>query len=240
MDDRADRVQLQLELGHDPEVAAAAAEPPEEPGALALARADELPVGGDDVRADEVVAGEPVLAHQPADAAAEREAADAGRRDEPAGRGETVRLRLVVDVRPDRAAADVGDARVRVDPDVPHRREVDDEAVVGRREPGDAVRAAAHRERQVVAAREADRRDHVGGARTAHDQRRAAFVEHAVPDVAGLLVAGVAGGDHLALHGLAKLLHRRFPDHRGDRCTHVPLLVRPCPGSCTHALFAAA
>ena len=100
----------------------------------------ELAVGGDDVGADEVVAGEAVLAHQPADAAAEREAADAGRGDEAAGRREAVRLRLVVDVGPDRAAADVGDAGRDVDAHLAHRREVDDHAVVAGREPGDAVR----------------------------------------------------------------------------------------------------
>ena len=67
--------------------------------------------------ADEVVAGEAVLAHQPADAAAEREAGDAGGRDEAAGRREAVRLRLVVDVGPDGAAADGRAPRGRVDAD---------------------------------------------------------------------------------------------------------------------------
>ena len=80
--------------------------PQKQVGVLGLARVDEPAVGGDDVGADEVVAGEAVLAHQPADAAAEREAGDAGGRDEAAGRREPVRLRLVVDVGPHGAAAD--------------------------------------------------------------------------------------------------------------------------------------
>ena len=101
-----DRMQRQLERRHDPEVAAASAQTPEEVGVLVLARMQEPAVGGDDVGADEVVAGKAVLPHQPADAAAEREARDAGGRDEPAGGGEAELLRLVVDVAPDGAGAD--------------------------------------------------------------------------------------------------------------------------------------
>ena len=93
--------------------------------------------------------------------------------DEAAGRGEAVRLRLVVDVGPDGAAADGRAARLGVDAHAVHRPEVDHDAVVARREAGDAVAAAAHGDRQVVAAREADRGDHVGRAGAADDQRRA-------------------------------------------------------------------
>ena len=76
--------------------------PQQQVGVLGLDRVHEPAVGGDHVGADQVVAGEAVLAHQPADAAAEREAADAGRRDQAAGGREPVRLGLVVDVAPRR------------------------------------------------------------------------------------------------------------------------------------------
>ena len=164
-------MQFELELRDDAEVAAAAAQAPEQVGVLGLGRVDEPAVCGDDVGADEVVAGEAVLAHQPADAAAEREAADAGGRDEPAGRCEPVCLGLVVDVGPDRAAADRRAAGGRVDANAAHRREVDHDPVVARREARDAVAAAAYGDREVVAARETDRRDHVGGAGAADDER---------------------------------------------------------------------
>ena len=184
---------VELELGDDPEVAAAAAQPPEELGVLGLARVHEPAVRGDDVGADEVVAREAVLAHQPADAAAEREAGDAGRRDQAAGRREPVRLRLVVDVGPHRAAADVARA-ARPDRRARSRiaREVDHDPVVAGREARDAVAAAAHGDREVVAAREPDRRDHVGRAAAADDQRRPPLVVHPVPDPARLGVAVVA------------------------------------------------
>ena len=85
-----------------PKLPAPPRRPQKQVGVLGLARVDEPTVRGDHVGADEVVAGETVLAHQPADAAAEREAGDARGRDQPAGRGQGVRLRLVVDVAPDR------------------------------------------------------------------------------------------------------------------------------------------
>ncbi len=100
-------MQLEFELGDDPEVTAAAAQAPEQVGVLVRAGVQQPAVGGDEIGADEVVAGEAVLAHQPADPTAERVPGDTRRRYEASGGGEAVRLRLVVDVGPDRAAADV-------------------------------------------------------------------------------------------------------------------------------------
>ena len=76
--DGADRVQLELERGDDPEVAAAAAQRPEQVGVLVGADPAHRAVSGDDLERDHVVAGQAVLAHQPADAPAERESGDAG------------------------------------------------------------------------------------------------------------------------------------------------------------------
>ena len=74
-----------------------------------------------------------------------------------------------------------------------HRRQVDHQAAVAHGLPGDAVAAAAHRDRQVALARESQRRRDVVGARAAGDQRRAA-VDRAVPDPPRLVVAGVVRG----------------------------------------------
>ena len=83
--DGADRIAAEQERGHDPEVATAAAQGPEEVGVLARARGDEAAVGQDQVRLEEVVDREAVTARQVADSAAQREAADAGGGDEPVG-----------------------------------------------------------------------------------------------------------------------------------------------------------
>jgi hypothetical protein len=57
--------------------------------------------------------------------------------------------------------------------------------------------AAAHAEQHAMLGREADRRLHVALVEAARDRRRAA-VDGGVPDLARVLVAGVAGGDEAA------------------------------------------
>jgi hypothetical protein len=97
VDHRAVLVQAVLECRHDAEVSAAAAQRPEQVWVLILAGAHEVAIGGDDVRRDEVVAGEPAGTGEMPDPAAEREPGDARRRDQPAGHGEAERLRLPVE-----------------------------------------------------------------------------------------------------------------------------------------------
>ena len=74
---RAERMGLKLERGHDAEVAAAAAQRPEQIGMLARAGVHLRAIGQHHVGADQVVDREPEAARQVADAAAEREPADA-------------------------------------------------------------------------------------------------------------------------------------------------------------------
>ena len=95
----ADRVEAVFERGHDPEVAAAAAEGPEQVGVLVVAGGQDISVGGDDLDGQEVVDGEAVLAHEPADAAAERQPGDPGGGDDPAGGGQSVDGRRPVELR---------------------------------------------------------------------------------------------------------------------------------------------
>ena len=83
-DHLADRVHAEGEGGGDPEVpAATAAQRPEEIGMLLLAGAQRPAIGVDQLDGDEVVAGEPVLAREKADAAAEGQAGDADARTGP-------------------------------------------------------------------------------------------------------------------------------------------------------------
>ena len=86
---------------------------------------------------------------------------------------------------------------VRIDLDVAHRREVDHEPVVAHSEAARVVAAAANRDQRALPAPEVDRSGHVLSVRTAGDQARAA-VDHAVVDLAGLVVAAVPGGDQLS------------------------------------------
>jgi hypothetical protein len=124
---------------------------------------DDVAPSGDQLGRHEVVDGEPVLAHEPADAAAEAEAADAGVAHDAPGGGQAVGLGLVVDVTPQGATLDLGRAFGWVDRDGAHRGQVDDDPVVAHGGAGHVVTPAPYRDLEVTVAREAHRRGHVGG-----------------------------------------------------------------------------
>ena len=155
------------------------------------------PSRGDHLSLDEVVDGEPVLAHEPADAAAQAEAADSGVAHDAAGGSEAVGLRLVIDVAPQGAALNESRALDGIDRDSAHRRQVDHDPAVAHCGAGDVVTAAANGDLEVVVAGEPHGCGHVGGAATAGDQSRAP-VDGAVPDGAGIVVGIVVGGEHVA------------------------------------------
>jgi len=186
-DRRTDLVKVELETGDDPEVAAAATDGPEQVGVLVVTGVEESAVGRDHVRPAEIVDREPVFRGEPAEAAADGQPGDAGRRVDAERRGEAERLGLVVHVGQRRAGLDPGDLRVGVDDDRVHRAAVEDDPAVGDGRAGDVVPAAADRERAVPFAGELDRVDHVADAGTADDEGRSA-VDHAVPDLPGLVV----------------------------------------------------
>jgi hypothetical protein len=82
------------------------------------------------------------------------ESCDAGVADDATGGGQPVGLCLLVDVAPQGTTLHLGCAAVRVDPDGPHRREVDDDPVVAHSGAGHVVTPAPYRDLQVVLAGE--------------------------------------------------------------------------------------
>jgi hypothetical protein len=180
------------------------------------ARAHLLAIGQHHLGLEQVVDREPALAGQVAEAAAEREPADARGRDDPAGRRQAVRVGRRIHLGPGAATADPDGASLGVDVDVAQQREVDHHAVVARAEPGAVVAAAADRHDEVVCAREAERPRDVVRARAARDQRRA-LVDHRVEEAARLLVVAVLRSDQAARES-AQLLLRRA--RRGGDTAH--------------------
>jgi len=211
---RAEGMQRELERGDDAEVAAAASQRPEQVGVLVGGRPDDADLGGDHLGGEQVVDGEPVLAREEADAAAEGEPGDTGVAHDAAGGGQTVGLRLVVNIAPQRTTLHPGRATGGVDPHGPHRREVDDDPVVAHRGTGHAVAPAPYGDLEVVGAGEAHRRDHVGHARAAGDAGRMA-VNRAIPDPAGGVVAGAGRQQQLSAERSADVDRRRFAYYRG-------------------------
>jgi hypothetical protein len=138
-----------------------------------------------------------VLAHEPAEAAAQREPGDARVGNGAARRGEAERLGFVIELAPEHAALGPYRAGARVDPDAFHRRQVEDQAAVVGAVARRAVAAAAQGQRQAVGSGEVDGLLHVGGAGRAHDEGWTA-VDVAVPHASRRLVAGVIASDQLA------------------------------------------
>jgi hypothetical protein len=115
-----DLVQLKFKRGHDTEVSAAPADGPEQVRVLLRACGDELAIRGHDIGRQQIVAGEAVLAHEPAEAATERQARDAGVRDGAARRCQSERLRFVVEFGPGQAGLSLDAASGRSDPHALH------------------------------------------------------------------------------------------------------------------------
>ena len=212
-DSRAEWVQREPERADDAEVPAAASQRPEQVGVVVGRRPHDVACRGDHLGLDEVVDGEPVLAHEPPDAAAQAEASDAGVAHDAARGGQTVGLGLVVDVAPQGTTLDVGRAFDGIDRHGAHRREVDDDPVVAHCGAGDVVASASYGDLEVAVAGEAHRCGHVGGALAAGDQPRSS-VNGAVPHGACTVVIMMLRGDHVASE--PGNLHRRELCHRAS------------------------
>ena len=204
-----DLVQAEEEGGDDAEVAAAAPDRPVEVGVLIGGGANPLAAGEHDVGLDQVVDRETELAGQMAHPATQRETTDARGRDDSAGRREPVLVGRRVDFAPGGATTDAHSSCPGIDVDRLQARQVEDDAVVDRSQPGAVVATAAHREHEVVSAGERNHLGDVVGVGAGCDQGRAP-VDHRVVDVAGLLIAGVLGGGQPSLEsghlGLGRLL----------------------------------
>ena len=200
-----DRVQRELDRGDDAEVAAAAAQRPEQLGMLVGGRADLVAAGGDELDGEDVVAREAVLALEPAGAAAEREARHAGAGDAAADGREAVRLRGGVELGPRQAGARPHDAALRIDADRAQAADVDDDSIVDEREPGDRVAAAAHGDAEVAQARVVERGGDVTGVRAADDVA-GATLDAGVEERAGLVVFRLARVVHVAPQLMAELV----------------------------------
>ena len=145
-------VQPELELGHHAEVPAAAAQPPEQLGVLVRRGAHDVAARGHDLARDQVVAGQAVLAGEPAHAATQGETADPGVRDVAGRRGQAVRLGGRVERPQQGAALHPRASALHVDAHRTHRRQVDHQPALGHRQPDHAVSTAADPDLQPLVA----------------------------------------------------------------------------------------
>ena len=208
---RPDRVQVVLEGGGDPEVAAAAAQAPEEIRVVIGVDALQLAVGGHELGGAQVVDHEPVAAQQVSEPAAERQPRDPHVTDRRACGGQPVPLGCEVELALAQTGGGPRDGRHRVNGHGLHQRQVDHDRAVAHRMADGRAPTAADGDLQITLAREAQRLLHVIGPRAPRDQRRPA-VDRAVPDPPRLLVALLARSQQRAAEAPPKLAQRPCVD----------------------------
>src|SRR5262245_12090475 len=181
---------LELERGGNAEVAAAAAHRPEEVGVLFRAGPAHAAVRHDQLHRAQVVEGQAVLGHEPAQATAQREAGDASGAYHSSGRGQPMDLRLAVVFLPEDAALGSSELRSGIDMDALHRRQVDHEPVVDGGPTGHVVAATADGHFQIQRPSELYGVSDIGSAPAAGDESRA-LIDEPVVNAASLVIAGV-------------------------------------------------
>jgi hypothetical protein len=194
-----------LEPRHDADVAAPAADRPEQVRLVAGVDAPQPAVGRDDVRGEQVVDRQAVLPDEVADPAAGRDPADADGAGVAEADRETVGIGGGRDVDGRRAGLGPGRPRRRVDLDLVHVAEVDDDAAVGSAMAGAAVAAAPDGELEARLAGEIDDGGDVRRVRHADDGGRVAVGE-VVEDGPGVVVALVAGTEDAAVEAGAEVV----------------------------------
>ena len=192
-----------VEPRHHAEVAAAAADRPEEVGLVLGIDRPQPAVRRDDVGTDEVVDRQPELPDQVPDPAAGRDPADPDRAGVAEPDRQAVLVRRPGNLDRGQAGARPRRLRARVDLDRVQLAEVDDEPAVDRPVAGAGMAAAPHGEGDAVVADECNRRRHVLRVGDADDRGRSR-VDPAVDDGAGRVVVAVVGRDHAPADGVAQ------------------------------------
>lgn len=210
-------MQPELEAGRHPEVAATAADGPEQVGVVVLVHHQQFAVGRDDLRGQQIVDGHSVLAGQVTDAATQGDAPDP---DEAAvaesGREPVLRGGFGVLARGD-AGLGPGGTGLDVDLQRPHAGQVQDDAALADTVPGRAVSTAADSQLEPGLSRQRHDARHLCGVLGAQDDGGPA-VDVARVHAARRFVLGTTRPDDLSV-----LLIGEFPDREGnaaERCCH--------------------
>jgi hypothetical protein len=183
--------------GDHPEVATAGtAQRPEQLPVVVLVAVDDATVGQDDLRPEQVVAGQAVLAAEDPEPAAEGEAGDPDRGTAAGGDGQAMGGQRVVEVAEPHAGTD--GRHLARDRHRAHGRDVQDDPV-GRGPAGDRVPAAPDRRPQAQRARDGEGRGDVHGGHAADNGRRPQVLEARHHRLAHRLVVGRAWQDDVAI-----------------------------------------
>src|SRR6266516_7844987 len=153
--------------------------------------------GSDEVHRQQIINGQAVLAHEPAQAAAEGQARQTSSAYGAGGRGGSIGLRCLHKLAKPETCLSPGRLLRWIDPDAFHAREIDDHAAIADGTATDAVASTAHRNAQVMVTSKLDGSDHIDYIDAADDQSRV-FVDHPVPDLPGSVIATLVRAEQFA------------------------------------------
>src|SRR5882724_694555 len=197
----ANLMELVLKGGDAAEVPAAAPHAPEEVCMLGGAGREPLAVGRDEIDREEVIRGQAVRPGQVAPTATKGQAGDASRGDLAPGGRQAKGLGLVVELTPGETGFGMGCAPHRINAHPLHQGQVDRQPAVADAGAGEAVGTAAYGDQQVVVTSEVHGAEDVGHPDGAADQTWPP-VDIRVPDLASLVIGGIAGSDEWAAQAL--------------------------------------
>jgi hypothetical protein len=162
------------------------------------------------------------------DPAPECQAGDARVAERSARRRETVPLSGRVEILPERSSTTARRPRLRIDDDLAHQTQIDDETSVADAMTGDAVTTAADGHRQIRLAREPDGRDDIIDIQRSHDQFRVPL-DHSVERGPRNVEVAVGRSYDRSAMSLSELSRRRhaptlrdldqLPADLAERCT---------------------
>ena len=206
-DHRSDLVEAVFERRDHAEVAATAAERPEQVAVFMATGVNESAIGKHDVGTEQVVDGHPELAFEPSKAAAKRQAGDARVANRAARGRQSERLRLPIELGPAQSRFRAHGLCHRIDSHPFHVREINHHSVVAHASSGDIVATSTNGYRQALGTRELHAGDHICGAARPRNHGGSA-VDHGVPDAPGLVVACVLRGDQVSTMSLTQIVQR--------------------------------
>ncbi len=202
-------MRLEQKACNDAKVTTSSAEGPKQIGVPALVRCDKAAIGQDNIRLEQVVDRKAVLARKVSGAPAEGEARDAGGRDDSKGHGQAECVGGVVNVARRAARIHPNPSSRRIYAHALHHRQVDHQTVVAAAESGAIVTTAPDSDEQTLVASEVHGSDNIRDVHAACDQKRP-LVDHAIVQLAGLLVALVTTLDQITAQVRLELLYGFF------------------------------
>ena len=170
-------------------------------GCSALAGRDKTAVGQDNVRFEQVINREAVLAREVPGAPADGEARDAGGRDDAKWHGQSERVGGMIDIAGRAASINPNGSACRIYVHALHHREVDHQSVVATAKARAIVAASTDGDKQALVAAEVYRGDDVGDVHAARNQAWP-LVDHAVVKSTGGIVVSITWSDESSAKAL--------------------------------------